>query len=194
MNLQATAIQLRGYCDQRKLGFLSHGLTASKTGELACLRAHGVGFVEKRSIDDEVRMIDGLLGEVRKDADLDGARRRNFTDYLIAARRTLKKLGALMAQGKIELRGGERLGSFLRAKRENLGWTTTELVRKLSVPISEVAYQQIESGYVVKPPVDVMQAICGALGLDVQEAEKWASWDKDLPVLSFAGVDFRLTR
>jgi len=79
-----------------------------------------------------------------------------------------------------KLKAGERLGTMLERKRNELGMSIEDLVKEL--PIRESAYKGIEDGYNVAPPDDVIEAIAEALKLDPDELKKLASLDKSDPV------------
>ena len=83
----------------------------------------------------------------------------------------------------LELRAGERLGTVLERKRDELGLDVDDLVADL--PIREFAYRRIESGVNVRPPDDILEAIAEALSLDAEELEDLADLDQSNPVDSY---------
>ncbi len=100
---------------------------------------------------------------------------------------TLVKLTAkglqLVSSSKVQLHGGERLGTILERKRDKLEMSIEDMVDGL--PIRANVYERIEAGINPRPPDDVLEAIGKKLRIKLDKLKKIADLDADDPVERF---------
>ncbi len=89
----------------------------------------------------------------------------------------------LVSSPKIELHGGERLGTMLQRKRDKLEMSVADLVDGL--PIRANVYERIEAGINPRPPDDILEAIGKKLRIKSEKLKKVADLDADDPVERF---------
>ncbi len=106
-----------------------------ENGKLVFHSLHA-NFTEKQGPEPTISRCEQALSQIRANAKLDPARRREHIPELLAAIGKLRR--------GTGLKGGAGLGSVLEFERQNYGWKVARVAEKLG--ISEKDYAAIERG------------------------------------------------